>query len=407
MTEAQVGGQSQGEREFHTICVRCFGKHNEMKHYIAFGMRKSQSGTADDSINLYKLIVDERMEQVTAIEYDSENLVLQSSGGLFDPTGRMTVIDPVNNKVRGTLDDHRIDVTTTEPQQVSRARWCWDFNSINANIGEKYLFVRNQVNTMDLWRAWGVRRSTTVSAVIFKTSIQKHKLQTLIVILASLKYYYNIQQYYQHPVPDGILGLMQKGMPCFPTLSILDNISHVRIRPSFKNSQGHRWFDVIDEASKEICLVISLDSRGLINFQFRDTYGIVQFAVTEIQPETFYSVQDHENINIGSICTGTRVLSAANDRDSHITVIKVDQSHYQQTKHAFQLICHKQPSPFVAAEFYCEYENNTIILSMLKDLDVHKKALALAQTLMTALFFYKIQHKMILPTFPGYTYRQH
>ena len=406
MAESQSGNQSQGGHEYHTIFIRCCGKHDEIKHCIAFGMKQTQPGSADVTVNLYKVLVDERIEQVTVLELDSENVILQSSGGLFDPRGKMTVIDPVNNKVRGTLDDHRIDVTIME-QPVDRVRWRWDFNSINAGNTEKMLFVRNQADTMDLWRVWGLSNSSTVTAKIFKKTIMTKQLQTLVVIIASLKYYYNVQQYYHHPVPVGILGLMNKGMPCFPTLSILDNISHVRIRPSFKNPQGHRWFDVIDEASKEICLVISLDSRGLMNFQFRDTYGIVQFAVTQNQPETFFSVQDHENINIGSICTGTRVLSAANDRDSHITVIKVDQSHYQQTKHAFHLICNKQPSPFVAAEFYCEYENNTIILSMLKDLDVHKKALALAQTLMTALFFYKIQHKMILPTFPGYAYRQH
>ena len=409
MAEAQVGGQSQGEREFHTICVRCFGKHNEMKHYIAFGMRKSQSGTADDSINLYKLIVDERMEQVTAIEYDSENLVLQSSGGLFDPTGRMTVIDPVNNKVRGTLDDHRIDVTTTEPQQVSRARWCWDFNSINANIGEKYLFVRNQVNTMDLWRAWGVRRSTTVSAVIFKTSIQKHKLQTLIVILASLKYYYNIQQYYQHPVPDGILGLMQKGMPCFPTLSILDNMSRVRMRISCRKQERHQWLDIFDEDSKKIQLVISdSSSAAAIGMQFRDTFGIIQFTVLQDVLTGLYFVRDHGTNAVGTICLKSSIISATNDNESYMLIEKVDPRPSQQTeKHNWQINFHKNATQFCAGEFYCEPATRNIVISMLKDLDVHKKALILAHAMVTAVLFYKIYHKMMVPVFEEYPYRKH
>ena len=143
MAEAQSGNQSQGGHEYHTIFIRCCGKHDEIKHYIAFGMKQTQPGSADVTVNLYKVLVDERIEQVTVLELDSENVILQSSGGLFDPIGKMTVIDPVKNKVRGTLDNHRIDVTIMK-KPIDYIKWRWDFNSIVTNNNEKSLHVRNQ-----------------------------------------------------------------------------------------------------------------------------------------------------------------------------------------------------------------------------------------------------------------------
>ena len=142
------------------------------------------------------------------------------------------------------------------------------------------------------------------------------------------------------------------------------------------------------------------------NLQFSDTYGIIQFAVTPNQQSKLFSVQDHENSNIGSLCLATKVLSASNDRDSHMQVSKVSRAINQQlNRHVFQLTCHTQTSSFIAAEFYCECENKTIVLSMLKDLDVHKKALVLAQTMLAAILYYKFYPKITLPTFPGYSYR--
>ena len=411
MAEAQADDQSQSkpecqpesERAFTALFIRCLGKHNEMKHYTVFGVRQS-SKTATVWINLYKLIVDERIQQVTVIEHDSESVMLQSSGGLFDPTGKMTVIDPVENKVRGTLDNHRIDITIME-QPVDNIRWHWDFNSINANDNEKTLHVRNRTNTIHFCRVWGLRNSTTVSARILRKSIKK-KL-TLVVAFASLKYYYSVQQYYQHPVPVGILGLMNRGMPCFPSLSILDNMSRVRIRTSCINSGGRHWLDIFDENTNEILLVISDNSRGKIDFHFRDTYGIIQFAVLN-PTHNLYLVQDHESNNIGRICLTTRMISDTNDRHSHMQIEKITKPHSHETcKDIFQHICHTQTSRFVAAEVCCEYKNRNIVLSMLKDLDVHKKALCLAHAMQTAALFYKVYENVLLPTFPDYSYRKH
>ena len=98
---------------------------------------------------------------------------------------------------------------------------------------------------------FGVRESTTVLAKLLNIYVCKHNAPQLIVTLANLKYYYSVQQYYQHSVPAGILGLMNRGMPCFPSLSILQNMSRVRIRTSCINPGGH-WLDIFDEASKEI-----------------------------------------------------------------------------------------------------------------------------------------------------------
>ena len=407
MAEAQPDDQSQSKGRYHGLFIRCIGIHDEMKHYIGFGIPYSETRTRKETINLYKLIVDERIEQVTVVEHDSENVLLQSCGGLLDSAGKMTVIDPMQNAFRGTLDNSIIDFKIRE-QPVQHIRWGWALRPFNPREYKKNLWVRNQFTTRSLCEIWGIRESTTVSIRFLCSYVRENKLPQLAALMAILKYYYGVQQYHQHPVPVGILGLMQKGMPCFPSLSILDNMSRVRIRTSCMNSESHHWLDVLDENTREILLVIR-DTPGnqTFDFQFRDTYGITQFA-RQTQNTNGFFVQDHEGSIIGNICLTTKIISAANDKDSHLTVAKLDRAHSQLSNTtSFQIICNTGTSSFVVAEFYFDYLSSNMMLSMLKDLDVHKKALALTQAMLTALLFYKIHSKTMLPIFPGYSYRQH
>ena len=408
MAAAQSDDRFCGKRALQSLFIWCLGKHNEMKHYTAFGLPRSQPGMVDVSTNLYKLIVDERIEQVTVTKHDSEDIILQSSGGLFNPAERMTFSDPVKNFITGTLDNCRIDFTIFETPSKSII-WYWNFNEIpGTGDMEKKIWVSNQRKTTILCDILGIHQSTTVKAKVGSQYLHENKTPQLIILLASLKYYYGVQQYHQHPVPAGILGLMNRGMPCFPSLSILDNMGQVRIRKSCMNPGGRHWLDILDANTNEILLVVSDNSGGVIDSQFRDTYGIVQFVVNLSQGSNLYIVQDHENSIIGSICLRTKTVSARNDTDSRIAVAKVDRTIAQQTrKHVFEHICHTKTSTSVIAEFYREIENNNIVVNMSKDLDVHKKALALAHAMGTAALFYKIYTKEMLPIFPGYSYRQH
>ena len=113
MAEASLDDQPQNKRHFHSLFIRCSGKHDEKKHYTAVGLQQSQE-KKDARIILYMLIVDENTEQVTVIEHDSENAILQCSGGLFDPNGNMTVIDPMRKSMTGTLNNCRMDFTIYE-----------------------------------------------------------------------------------------------------------------------------------------------------------------------------------------------------------------------------------------------------------------------------------------------------
>ena len=134
---------------------------------------------------------------------------------------------------------------------------------------------------------------------------------------------------------------MNRGIPCFPSLSILDNMSRVRIRVSSKKHERRQWLDILDESSKEILLVISDNSGGGdIDYQFRETYGITQFAATSSRSSAnLYIVQDYENNTLGNMNLRTYVIEITNDTDSHITIAKLDRMHSLQIKkHFFNLI---------------------------------------------------------------------
>ena len=121
----------------------------------------------------------------------------------------------------------------------------------------------------------------------------------------------------------------------------------------------------------------------------------------------FLSVQDHEHNNVGNICLRTNTISITNDRNSHMTIAKINRTRFQQSHHIFQLTLHTQTSLSVVAEAFRENDNNNIVVNMSNNLDVHKKALALTRAMLAASFFNKIYSKTEVPTFPGYSYRRH
>ena len=132
-------------------------------------------------------------------------------------------------------------------------------------------------------------------------------------------------------------------------------MSRVRIRVSSKKHERRQWLDILDESSKEILLVISDNSGGGdIDYQFRETYGITQFAATSSRSSAnLYIVQDYENNTLGNMNLRTYVISITNDTDSHITIAKVDRMRFQRAKQQiFQLDCRTQTSSFIAAEFF-------------------------------------------------------
>ena len=100
----------------------------------------------------------------------------------------MTFIDPIRNAIRGELDGFRIDFTIID-QRFRRLRWLWDFNQIPALDLQKPPWVRNEANTVDLGKFWGIQQSTTLLTRISNSNISKSSVQQVILLLASLKYY--------------------------------------------------------------------------------------------------------------------------------------------------------------------------------------------------------------------------
>ena len=72
--------EAQKEYNCDMIFIRCFGQHDQIKLYKVFGLdhtlSSAEKGTAE---NLFKIIINESVEQVTLMEHDSENILLQSS----------------------------------------------------------------------------------------------------------------------------------------------------------------------------------------------------------------------------------------------------------------------------------------------------------------------------------------
>lgn len=399
--------EAQKEYNCDMIFIRCFGQHDQIKLYKVFGLDHTlpiaEKGTAE---NLYKIIINESVEQVTLMEHDSENILLQSSGGLFDSESQMTIIDPVNNTLKALINKCVISAKINI-NLAGITEWWWNFNAISSN-NEKDLYVYNQKDNADLFKICGMSQSITVATKIFRKTIILNKTLQLIVTMASLKYYYNVQKYYQHPVPVGILGLMNRGVPCFPSLSILQNMSRVRIRLSCVNQARDQFLDVFDEGSKEILMVVDVKRHSDISGRFNDTYGITQFSCERDQLTRLMFAQDHAKKVIGTICITTGVISATNDCDSYLLIKKVDSIPSQQAeKHCWQLELHDDKPKVCVADFYQETESRDIVLSMFKGLDVHKKALILTHAMTTAVLFFKIFHKIMTPFIPGgYPYRK-
>ena len=397
---ASTQSSSQRERDAcGAIYIRCLGKHDEMKHYIVFDSDNSKSST-----NLYKIRVEENQQQAVILEYDTEEKLFISSGGLMETTEEMKVSHCRNKSFKYLLDDHKL-ASTEEPNSQTSVNWCWNLDNIYLT---EYM-VKDQLTGAIVGKIGGAPKSAAVVLNKFRDDVIANQEKIGIFIMAALKVYYGILKYHKYPVPVGILSLMPSGMPASPDFSILKEMSKIKIRYSCRSKEMSQHFlDILDEKTHEIIMVVASTGSQRQEISFHDPYGIPQFTVLR-HPETGISVmQNHLMKSFGLICPSSGVLSESADDASYMVFSKAEQSPSEQNqKNAWQIELIKYGNKDCAASFSREKETDIVSLSMSKYLELPKKALILGQAMLISTLYCKILSKARVPTILEYSYRKH
>lgn len=215
--------------------------------------------------------------------------------------------------------------------------------------------------------------------------------------------YYSVLKYHKFPVPNVILGMMPRGMPSIPDLSILENMSQVRIRLACINRNMRFYADILSETAKEILMVVSDKGYADLSLDFRDTYSIVQFTVSRLEDLHIFVVEACDETAVGTVCHKSGVISATNDSGSYKLFTKAEPRPSQQSP----INLHKQGTSVRAAEFCREKETGDVALGMLESLDLSKKALILGRAITAALKVFKMYDHAVVLMHRDYDYRKH
>lgn len=392
------------------LYIRCDGIHDQIKLYSVFGTDFSQNTTGSTTKRcskvIYKIIVKEPTEEVTVVEPDTEEVVVHSSGGLFQPNGRISILGGVGGQVVAVIDEQRL-VTTTPVGYQREVHWGWNFNAIDPRDPKQTIMIHNQLTSYNLVQIWGIRHSAVVAAKILYSELKADKEKKLMIILAALKMYYSVLKYHAFPVPNGILCMMPKGTPSPPDLSILESMSRVRIRLSCVDKNMHFFADVLSEDSLKILMVVANRRYRDQNYFFRDIYGIVQFTTCLSSNKDIFDVQLGNGTPVGTINHQSGAITATNETDFYMMFAKANPrpSQLAQTK-VGQINMHRRGTNYCAAEVYRERETGDIALCMLNTLNVSTKALILGRAITAAHLIFRFYDDHLLAMRPDYPYRE-
>ena len=406
MAKAQKSG-SRGRPCYPVLFIRCRGIQDQVKHYFVF---ERQEGP--ETHLLYRLQVNENTQEARALKLNIEEVVIESRGGLHAYNQQMTVIDYAGGIV-GTMDN-RVLITNPSAQDP-KLGYTWQVATVTSedrNPDSSHISMMDSAGRENA-KITGFKASASVAIKLVSLNLMRQSPTTkLMLMMAGLKIYYGVHRFHQLPVPVGIPCMMSSGTPLPPDLSILANMSHVRIRMAERTRHIETFLEVLDAQSNKIILVITETGTHTVYLTCKDRFGIVQFMTVNTGHAkgnlVSTRVRDHFLNHFGTIFTASKELSDHHDSATVLKERSINPRPSQRSDYQVKQIMINRPptsTQVCAAEYYLDADSNDLIVTMLLTLDVRKKALVLTQAIITAVTEFGIKNLAPLPTVNDYSYQ--
>ena len=389
---------------YNVFCIRCWGKEGVTKNYLVWGIDNTLHTQPPYDKPFYRLMVNESTQVVTVTDIVSGNIIFQGAGGLHNSSEEMLVTSTMNNhNMIGTINDQRICITVEPGADNLPTNW------YIGSLDDKNAVVVQDGKYMDIFRVWGNSKAAAVAIkVADPDAINESLTKKTMITLMSLKLYYSVYRYAIQPVPCGMLGNTQQGIPFPPNLSIFEPLQQIRLRHACVNSNGDYFYDLLDATTHRICLIAVRTILGGL-LMVRDTFRRTQFTVhvDEIHGEEVYLLVDSFVTPFGKISKKAPIMhdSVEANCNSSIAENKKNPSPLQQSEgEVRELNLQTQLSTSTIAEYYQEKGAGTVVINFAQGLDKLKKALVLTRAILVSMSDFRIGHEGMVPKVADYPY---
>ena len=398
----QTSGNGQS-----SIYIRCIGRHDCLVHFLAIVADPSGQAGNPEGVNRYKIRVEERLEQVMMVDYNTEEPRLRSAGGLLVSDVKMKLNHCVKPEYKYVISRDSIGCTEFQNEQMP-INWSWNLKDVNAQAPSGPVVLMDFFTGDLVGEVTGISNSSAVVVKIADNGIAANENKKMVLTMALVKAYYGAFNYHEYLAPYGIPSMMPCGSPCFPTLSILEGISEVSLRFSCKSKvKCQDFLDVLDATSREILLVVAMTSSQAKEILFRDLYGITQFIAVQ-EADQLYTLRDDLMTAFGTICTATGVSNDVGNYEPPLQLIAETLTPAEQCqKTVWQMEMTQNGVNHSVAAITHYKETDLISLSMLKSLEVTKKAFVLGQTMILGSLNLQVLSEPIVPVVADYAYRRY
>ena len=383
---------------YTSLFIRCWGEHEQIKYYLVYG-----TDNDGESKILYKLRVNEEMEQVDLCGYNSNIVVLATYGGLFDNCQELTVVNASKDTVIAMVNSEHITTSLEITNPYLTVNWRLQ-RSARYDTAIKSLVIKDQ-SGLDIATIYGNNQSSAVAITISKVTLSHlYVLKRVLVILAAFKLYYCLHHYHEQPVPAEIPSMMPAAAPSPPDLCQLRRVAAVRMRLSCMNHSGDSFVEVLDQFTRRILFVVEIIGRSNALI-FTDLFGKIQLTAHETTDRSHWNILvfDHAQTCLGTIDKQNFTISSRRDGEIFDEQL-VKPTPFQLCKLQIPTLVSQKTGLF-AASYYLESRSNDVILNMLETMDVDKKALMLTRALGIAIVSYKMTKDTMLPVVADYQYR--
>ena len=390
-------------RYYPQLFLRCYGEQDQARFYDVY---EKIEGSPHCRVR-YNVRVCHNEEKVEIFRSRTNTLVMQSFGGIFESSHQMNVMDP-SNTVVGKIDNDTVETTSNVPIDLLID---WDFVVTMPEAPQlRPLSLRDPAGYEKCQIYGHEHMGCTVMRIVNTRFINSSEMAKTFVILAATKRFYDTYKYHQQPVPVGILNMMGMARAPPADMSVLQNMSRVKIRAAARNYNGEIFLDVLDASDHKIIAVVTAANGYVI---VRDTFREAQVTMTKlfVGNNNVFHLIDSNSRQFGTMNPSGSKMEDIYEMNSRLSEYQGD-AHPQYERKTRKISYHKVSSDVrPAGDYGCvaEYGHEkgmaTILLNMDEWLDVRKKAMILIRAVKIAYEQFRTWDDIILPTMNDYLYR--
>ena len=238
-----------------------------------------------------------------------------------------------------------------------------------------------------------VKRSATVTVEFLLTAV-KSTLK-MMLLLAGLKFYYNVYNLHLLVTPINVPQLMCGGTPEPSSLHKLINISVVRLRMCGNSKSGIRFVEFLKSANNEVLLISENMHEEGYTAAIKDPFGVLIFWFIQKQSSPVLEIYVSDE-KIGEFNSSCDFIVPSGKRMMHLTQLP--------GCHKFDILDSTQYNRVSLASLYSEDDFYTMTLEILPNLCLVSKALIIACA-HKYLFNYYLFNQQLFPTLSKCIYR--